>query len=187
MFLVPSQLRALANAVPAPGWNRYGSWCSPVRPCSNGRDVPGPARDHFGPDTIFLNRLGATEANVINGCVLDLDTAGDTPVPVGSSDDDVELRVVDPETGAPVRAGERGRLVIVAHHLPLGYWNDPQATAAAYATEPDDRRVFRSGDLVRTRPDGALEYLGRLDGRVRIRGAMVALTEVEGGSSPTTT
>ena len=83
-------------------------------------------RDHFGPDTIFLNRLGATEANVINGCVLDLDTAGDTPVPVGSSDDDVELRVVDPETGAPVHAGERGRLVIIARHLHSGTGTTPR-------------------------------------------------------------
>ena len=118
---------------------------------------------------MFLNRLGATEADVIDGNVVSSDEDDDATVPVGCSDDDVELRVT----------GEPARLVIVARHLTLGYWNDRELTDASYATDPDGRRAFCTSDGVRFRHDGSVEHLGRLDSRVKVRGAMVATAEVE--------
>lgn len=69
--------------------------------------------------------------------------------------------------------------MVVTDHLSTGYWNDPELTAAHYFTASDGRRGFRTSDLVRGRPDGTLEHVGRLDSRVKVRGAMVATSEVE--------
>ena len=88
--------------------------------------------------------------------------------------------MVDPETDEPVPNGEPGRLVVHNHLLALGYWRDPETTARHFSTEPDGRRWFRTNDLVRVRPTGVVEHHGRIDFRVKVRGALVGLSEVEG-------
>ena len=65
------------------------------------------------------------------------------------------------------------------NRLALGYWNDPELTAAHFFVTPDGRRGFRTPDLARWRPDGLLEHLQRIDSRVKVRGAMVATSTVE--------
>jgi surfactin synthase thioesterase subunit len=60
-----------------------------------------------------------------------------------------------------------------------GYINDPDRTRAAFLTDPDGRRRYRSGDHGRWRPDGKLEFLGRKDSQLKIRGFRIELGEIE--------
>jgi acyl-coenzyme A synthetase/AMP-(fatty) acid ligase/thioesterase domain-containing protein/acyl carrier protein len=139
------------------------------------------ARELFAPDTPMKNGLGSTEAGGLASYLIppDID-ADDGPVPVGSADPTVELTLVD-EDWREVADGEPGRIVVVRRdgRLALGYWQDPELTAAHFFVTPDGRRGFRTPDLARWRPDGLLEHLQRIDSRVKVRGAMVATSTVE--------
>ncbi|MGW3408611.1 amino acid adenylation domain-containing protein [Streptomyces sp. NPDC000888] len=106
----------------------------------------------------------------------DLDT-----VLIGSAIQDTELWILD-EAGALVADGEPGELHIGGAGLALGYLHRPELTAERFITSPalsPDSRLYRSGDLVRARPDGALEFLGRVDRQVKIRGIRIELGEIE--------
>ncbi|WP_369230351.1 amino acid adenylation domain-containing protein [Streptomyces sp. R21] len=106
----------------------------------------------------------------------DLDT-----VLIGSAVQDTDLWILD-ENGDPVSEGEPGELYIGGAGLALGYLNRPDLTAERFVTSPTlapGGRLYRSGDLVRARPDGALEFLGRLDRQVKIRGIRIELAEIE--------
>ncbi|MCX5561676.1 amino acid adenylation domain-containing protein [Streptomyces sp. NBC_00038] len=100
---------------------------------------------------------------------------------IGSAIQDTELWILD-EAGAPVADGEPGELHIGGAGLALGYLHRPELTAERFVRAPalsPDSRLYRSGDLVRARPDGALEFLGRVDRQVKIRGIRIELGEIE--------
>jgi amino acid adenylation domain-containing protein len=82
-----------------------------------------------------------------------------------------------------VKPGEVGELFVGGANLALGYWKNPDTTAWRFVPDPfsgqKGERLFRTGDLVRERPDGDLEYLGRSDSQVKVRGHRVELGEVE--------
>ncbi len=141
-----------------------------------GRDVRG-TRPLFAPSTIFRNRLSSSEAHGIAGYEVPADI-DDGPVPAGTPEPWVEIHLVDVD-GGPVAPGEPGRLDVISPQSALGYWRDPQLTAARFFRTDDGRRGFHSSDAARWRPDGLLEHLGRLDDRVKVRGAMVSPSEVE--------
>ncbi|MEU9912725.1 non-ribosomal peptide synthetase [Streptomyces sp. NPDC051001] len=108
------------------------------------------------------------------------DPALDT-VLIGSAVPDTELWVLD-EDGRPVPEGEPGELYIGGAGLALGYLDRPELTAERFLQSPPvapGRRLYRSGDLVRARPGGALEFLGRVDRQVKIRGVRIELGEIE--------
>jgi hypothetical protein len=80
----------------------------------------------------------------------------------------------------PVAGGEIGRLHMMGTPLFTGYFNDPELTAAAFVDAPGQPgRVFDTRDQVKSLPGGSLEYLGRVDETVKIRGFRVDLAEVE--------
>ena len=93
---------------------------------------------------------------------------------------DTALRVID-ENGASVGVGEIGEIEVSSRHLFPGYWGQPELTRSVISSDPMDpsRRRFNTGDMGRLHHDGALEYLGRQDLQVKIRGNAVALLEVE--------
>jgi amino acid adenylation domain-containing protein len=82
----------------------------------------------------------------------------------------------------PVPPGATGELYI-SGNLARGYLNQPELTAARFIRDPfcrdADARLYKTGDLARTLPDGTIEYLGRLDHQVQIRGFRVELGEIE--------
>ena len=91
------------------------------------------------------------------------------------------VRVLD-ESRQPVRPGATGELCVAAPHLARGYFRAPGLTAARFVPDPGadtGARMFRSGDIGRALPGGAVEYLGRADDVVKIRGYRVALGEIE--------
>ena len=82
---------------------------------------------------------------------------------------------------API--GVPGELYIGGEGVALGYLNSPELTAARFVldtlSKPSERRLYKTGDLVRWRPDGNLDFLGRLDDQVKIRGFRIEPGEIE--------
>jgi amino acid adenylation domain-containing protein len=99
-------------------------------------------------------------------------------VPLGRPINNVRIQVVD-EYLAPVPLGAPGEIVFSGVCVGRGYINDPERTRAAFLTDPDGQRRYRSGDHGRWRPDGKLEFLGRRDSQLKIRGFRIELGEIE--------
>ena len=101
-------------------------------------------------------------------------------VPIGDPYPGMAVRVADEEL-REVAPGEDGELLMTGPQLTLGYWRDPERTAAAFVTPPGEDRVFyRTGDRVRGAVDGRpMVYLGRIDHQIKILGVRVELGEVE--------
>jgi non-ribosomal peptide synthetase-like protein len=127
----------------------------------------------------LLNTYGPTETTVVatwTEC-----TAG-VPITIGRALPGYETFVLD-ERLQPVRAGEEGELFIGGDAVALGYLNQPELTAERFVASPfasgPGARLYRTHDLVRLGDDGALQFLGRIDGQVKIRGFRVELSEIE--------
>ncbi len=103
-------------------------------------------------------------------------------IPIGRPIANTEVYILDAE-GEPVPLGLPGELYIGGPGLAAGYLNAPELTAQRFVRNPfsDDpnARLYRTGDRVRYRADGAIEFLGRLDRQVKIRGHRIELGEVE--------
>ena len=103
-------------------------------------------------------------------------------IPIGRPVKDIKAYVV--KDGKQVAKGEPGELWISGAQVGLGYLNRPDKTAEVFVDNPFDKdpmysRAYCTGDIVREREDGKIEYMGRKDGQVKIRGFRIELKEVE--------
>ncbi|MGW4871935.1 amino acid adenylation domain-containing protein [Streptomyces chartreusis] len=132
-----------------------------------------------GAEHRISNLYGPTESTINASChIIDTRPSDDVrQLPIGRPVAGTELSVVA-EDGRPCAPGEAGELLIAGTGLTPGYLGDTEITAAAFV-ERDGRRWYRSGDRVRQAPDGVLEFLGRLDDQVKVRGHRVEPGEVE--------
>ncbi|MFD3517679.1 non-ribosomal peptide synthetase [Streptomyces sp. NPDC058657] len=144
-----------------------------------------------GPDVTAAvhNAYGPAEATVVTTThvmrATDADVHEDTAPPIGGPLPGVHLAVTDPE-GRVVPRGTDGELLIGGAQLALGYL-DAELTARRFTAPPADafppeagvERMYRTGDRVRMRADGALDFLGRLDDQVKISGVRIEPAEVE--------
>lgn len=132
---------------------------------------------------VLINGYGPTENTTFTCCHPMREPPGlGLSVPIGRPVPETELFVLDEALGV-VPAGGVGELYIGGGGLARGYLNDPLATADRFVPHPFARvpgsRLYRSGDLVRYRHDGALEFIGRRDRQVKIRGHRVDPREIE--------
>ncbi|WP_125634482.1 non-ribosomal peptide synthetase [Nonomuraea sp. WAC 01424] len=103
---------------------------------------------------------------------------GEPTVPIGRPVDNTTLHVLD-EQFCEVPIGTPGELYIGGIQLARGYLGKPALTAERFLPAPGGGRLYRTGDLARRLPSGELEYLGRTDHQVKIRGMRVELGEIE--------
>jgi amino acid adenylation domain-containing protein len=105
-----------------------------------------------------------------------------TAVPIGPANLNTELYVLDSNM-QPVPIGVPGELYIGGSGVARGYWNRPELTEAVFLPHPfsgdPQARLYKTGDLVRYRSDGAVEFLGRIDDQVQIRGYRVEPGEIQ--------
>src|SRR5262249_13601232 len=116
-------------------------------------------RRHFSGDCLFVNGLGPTESTVALQYFVDHVTEiRRNTVPVGYAVDDIEVLLLDAEGRRSDVCGEIG---IRSPCVALGYWEKPGETQAAFLPDPDGgaRRIYRTGDLGRLLPDGAILFL----------------------------
>lgn len=153
-----------------------------------GEALPVPVADAWAEaasESIVENLYGPTELTL--ACTLfrwdeagRAQTEGDL-VPIGEPFPGMEAIVIDEEL-REVAPGDSGELALSGPQRALGYWEDPQRTAAAFVVPPGRSEVFyRTGDLVR-RPatEGEpLVFLGRIDSQIKVRGYRVELGEIE--------
>jgi amino acid adenylation domain-containing protein/non-ribosomal peptide synthase protein (TIGR01720 family) len=127
----------------------------------------------------LYNMYGPTEAAVDVAYWRCRDDDGSS-VPIGSPMANVELFVLDARL-QPVPPLVSGELYVGGAALALGYLGQAAETARRFVPHPWARgeRLYRTGDLVRRRADGALEFIGRLDGQVKLRGHRIELGEIE--------
>ncbi|MEV5008949.1 amino acid adenylation domain-containing protein [Streptomyces sp. NPDC055692] len=183
--VVPSLLRTALDA--------WGSGAEPVElPALRWLMVTGEALppDLCGrwlaryPHIPLVNAYGPTEcSDDVTHAVIDAATAlGDVRVPIGAAIRNTRLYVLDNRL-QPVPVGVPGELYVGGTGVGYGYVGDPRRTAVTFVPDPfadePGRRLYRTGDRVRRLPDGQLEFLGRLDHQVKIRGQRIELGEVE--------
>jgi amino acid adenylation domain-containing protein len=138
-------------------------------------------RKYFESDCLLVNGLGATETGITRQYFINKSTV--LPggiVPIGYSVEDMEVLVLDDE-GKGVGINTIGEIVVKSQYLSPGYWRNPELTRLSFLNDPDggNKRIYKTGDRGRLRPDGCLEYLGRKDFQLKVGGHMVEAAEVE--------
>jgi amino acid adenylation domain-containing protein len=131
----------------------------------------------------LINHYGPTENTVVTTCtpVPPMDENAKPP-PIGRPIANTRVFILDPN-GQPVPVGVSGELHISGDGLARGYRNRPDLTVEKFVPNPfspePDARLYKTGDLVRWLPDGQIEFQGRMDSQVKVRGQRIELGEIE--------
>jgi thioesterase domain-containing protein/acyl carrier protein len=159
----------------------------PLRQLLAGGEVLSPERVRKAfralPGCRIINGYGPTENTTFTCCHVVADDRELTPgVPIGRPIANTRVYVLDSHL-QPLPVGVAGELFAGGDGVACGYLHQPQLTAERFVPDPFSgkagARLYRTGDLARWRPDGNLEFLGRLDSQVKIRGFRIELGEVE--------
>jgi len=127
------------------------------------------------------NLYGPTETTIYSS-IQPIVQPLERPVPIGRPIRNTQIYVLDRNL-EPVPAGVAGEIYIGGDGVARGYLNQPELTSAKFIPNPfdavDGARIYRTQDLGRYRADGVLEFLGRIDSQVKVRGHRVELGEIE--------
>ncbi len=128
-------------------------------------------------NTIFVNLYGQSESSY-NSSLHISPIENIKGMTLGKVIDGTEIYVVDEEGEevAPLRVGE---ILIVSPYISLGYWKDAERTSSAFGNDADLGSLYWTGDLGRLLKDGSIEFAGRKDLQIKIRGYRVELGEIE--------
>lgn len=136
--------------------------------------------ESWRPGRRFLNAYGPTEATVY-ATIADCSNTEGTPA-IGRPFEGVDVLLAGPDM-AEVRPGEPGELYILGVGVGRGYLNRPSLTAERFVPDPRPgaygKRAYRTGDVVRLRPDGDIAFVGRVDHQLKIRGHRIEPGEIE--------
>ncbi|TLS45047.1 amino acid adenylation domain-containing protein [Streptomyces montanus] len=181
---VPTLLQALVDT------EEFSACRSLTRVFSGGEALTrGLAQDLFAalPGISVVNLYGPTETTInATSQWIDPDTLGDSPsgiVPIGVPADNVTCYILD-ENMQPVDIGESGELFIGGVQVARGYLGMPEQTGRhnpnRFIISPFNptERLYRTGDLCKWHPDGTIQFIGRTDNQVKLRGYRVELEEV---------
>jgi amino acid adenylation domain-containing protein len=181
IVLVPSLLRVLLDEHADLGARlpRLGHWIS------SGEVLPAELAQRFFerlPGRVLLNLYGSSEV------AADATWHEVTPpvrpgaVPIGRPIDNKRVYKLD-RHGPPVPVGVTGELYLAGAGVARGYLNRPELTAEKFLADPFGAdahgRLYKTGDLARYANDGTIEYVGRVDQQVKIRGCRIELGEIE--------
>lgn len=123
------------------------------------------------------NMYGPTETTIWS--TTGMAEASEGVANIGSPIANTQVYVLD-ETGAPAPVGVAGELLIGGAGVTRGYWRRVELTAERFVANPfGDGQLYKTGDLVRWRDDGKLDFLGRADHQVKLRGYRIELGEIE--------
>ncbi|MGV9558587.1 non-ribosomal peptide synthetase [Streptomyces sp. NPDC003522] len=126
----------------------------------------------------LVNGYGPTETTTFATAHRVTGADCDGPVPIGRPVAGATVHVLD-DGGGPVADGARGELWVGGSRLAHGYAGRPDLTAERFVDHPELGRLYRTGDLVSVRPDGVLDFHGRTDDQVKVRGFRIEPGEVE--------
>jgi amino acid adenylation domain-containing protein len=135
----------------------------------------------YFPNALLFHILSCTEINTYRVHFVNKDSPIPSgALPVGYPLEDMDVMILD-DSGRLLGVEEVGEIAIQSAYLFPGYWDDSRLTESAFVGIPDSdgRRTFRTGDLGRLQRDGCLEYMGRKDFRLKIRGHRIQAEEVE--------
>ncbi|MFI2428847.1 amino acid adenylation domain-containing protein [Streptomyces sp. NPDC018955] len=134
-------------------------------------------------DIPMYHGYGPAETTIGVSHVVYRGTAERLSTSIGRANPNTRLYVLDDEL-RPVPFGAGGELYVGGFLLGRGYVNAPGLTASRFVANPfadDGSRLYRTGDLARYNPDGSLDFLGRADNQVKIRGMRLEIEDVEAG------
>ena len=145
---------------------------------------PGPIRNilRYVPPGVLVNSYGPAEGCVAT-TVHEINTLPEDAVtiPIGRPITNARVYLLDRRM-QPVPIGLQGEIYIGGDGVALGYWNRPELTAQKFIPDPFSGQpgalLYRTGDLARMRGNGDLEFIGRIDDQIKIRGHRIELAEV---------
>ncbi len=171
MQATPSGWKALLGAAKVP----------PLRVLCGGEAFPRELAREFLSNQVYpYNMYGPTETTVWSLMALVTDAADG--VPLGRPIANTQVYLLDADLNL-VPIGVPGELYLGGDGLARGYWQRPDLTAERFIPDPfsmnQGQRLYRTGDQARYRPNGTLEFLGRVDHQVKVRGYRIELGEIE--------
>lgn len=135
--------------------------------------------ERSGSQCQLINLYGPTEATV-DVSYYDCPADREDTIPIGKPIHNIQLYIVD-ERMRPQPIGVSGELYIAGTGLARGYYNRPDLTEQSFVPNPftEDVKLYRTGDIARWLPDGNIEYLGRIDHQIKLRGLRIECGEIE--------
>ncbi len=135
------------------------------------------------PHCTYANLYGPTEiTDVCCYYVVDREYADSDPLPIGKACENMRV-VILTEDNRAAKTGEQGELCVIGSGVALGYWNAPEITEKVFVQNPLStgytERMYRTGDLAYWDEEGLIQFCGRKDNQIKLKGNRIELGEIE--------